>query len=257
MNQARQRIARYVGLGVAVRKQTEHKRVTMFPLMEADKDATVNVLVTTDECQASITLKIAENAEEAARIVKIVPRPESERVAWEREQERKRKIARARPMVERNPVVIVPNEGSTRRSDGPMSGEEIERQKRDEEARGRVSVQVQALGGYIWLYDGLQLGETEAASFRGLGARVTYGFTRLLSFEAELIGARTGSDARFDDVSFNDVDGDLVRSVPSRASDRGSPWLRMEAVSVRAGESSLVAREHKLQIAAHLRRTVI
>ena len=274
--------------GFDVRKQTEHRRLTMFPLEEADKDATVNVLVATDECQASITLKITENAEEAARIVRIVPRPESERAAWERERERKRKIARARPMAELEPLVIVPNKGSTRRSDGPlqldilhgwyellelflafdidnlgqspsevaeiavyrgdgrqiapdvvhvqqfgeddddrvalvpgmrkargflslphagegdirgltivlrdasgetlavasvddwdsrrqilvpMSDEEIERQKRDEEARGRVSVQVQALGGYIWLYDGLQLGKTAAASFRGLGGR--------------------------------------------------------------------------------------
>ena len=46
-----------------------------------------------------------------------------------------------------------------------------------------------------------------------VGARATYGFTRHFSIEAELMGARTGSDARFDNVSFNDVDGDLVRSV--------------------------------------------
>ena len=312
--------------GFDVRKQEKHSRVTMFPLKDADKDATVNVLVITDECHASITLKITDSVDEAARIVKVVPRPESERVVWQKEQERQRTIARARPMAESSPVVIVPKKLTTRRNGGPMyvdishgwwelrdlflafdidnqdrnpgevadllvfrgdgrpvaadivhvqqfagsndqrvafiparqkargfvslpnaaredirgltivlrdangetlavasvgdwesrrqilvpmSDEEIERQKRDEEARGRVSLHLQALGGYIWLEDGPALNELDATAFRGLSARVTYGFNRYVALEVEIAGGSSGK-ARFD--MFDGMSGDVVRS---------------------------------------------
>ena len=90
----------------------------------------------------------------------------------------------------------------------PMSDEEIERQKRDEEARGRVSLHLQVMGGYIWLEDGPESSELDATTFRGLSARVTYGFNRYWALEAEIAGGSSGQ-ARFD--MFDGMAGDVVR----------------------------------------------
>ena len=315
-----------------ISKNPEKKRLTMFPLADAKPDDTINYRVVTENCDASVTLKITDDPDEALRIARVIVRPESEREADERrrEEERRRKLERAAPMADLSPPVILPDRativttggpifvhiahgwweqeelflafdtlnnavlprriaqvlafdragrrlpidirhiqhtgpvevagdllavipgGSQARgflslpdaangdirgltiallgADGetlatasvgdwesrrqilvPMSDEEIERQKRDEEARGRVSVQVHALRGYIWLDDGLGGEELDATILRGLGIRTTYGINRLLMLTGEVAGASSDA-ARFDGISQGGMQGVLHRT---------------------------------------------
>ena len=117
----------------------------------------------------------------------------------------------------------------------PMSDEEIERQKRDEEARGQVSVHLRAMRGVIWLEDGTMLDEPEATVFNGFGARATYGFNRHIAIEAEFVGASSNS-ARFENVMLNGEEGDLERTASLarvhvggvlRIGDKTLPTLRL------------------------------
>ncbi len=80
-----------------------------------------------------------------------------------------------------------------------------------DENKGRVSVHVQALGGLFLAKDTLGFNRRDATLLTGLGARLTYGFTMHLNFEAELVAVTTG-EARFNDVMWDGLEGELARS---------------------------------------------
>ena len=82
------------------------------------------------------------------------------------------------------------------------------------EAR-RVVIGARLLGGACWVADGLP-NDTEgegldAAMCGGLSVRAAKGISELLALETEIIGARIG-EVRFDDVTFNGMQGDLIRT---------------------------------------------
>jgi hypothetical protein len=74
-----------------------------------------------------------------------------------------------------------------------------------------LSLHVQAVGGAIWLGDGIDLEELDATTLKGLGVRVEYELSKRLSVEGELMGASTG-DAEFRGVAYEGMQGDLMRS---------------------------------------------
>ena len=93
----------------------------------------------------------------------------------------------------------------------PLSPAEIERERRDRDARGRLSVNAQALRGVAWLGSGFPDGLLEPTTLSGLGARMTYGINRLVWVEVDLLAANSG-ESRFDNMTINDVQGELVRT---------------------------------------------
>ena len=118
----------------------------------------------------------------------------------------------------------------------PLSPEEIERERRDRDARGRLSINAQAVLGVAWLGTEQGAGPFEATSLSGIGGRVTYGLNRLFWFEATMIAAFTG-ESRFDRATFDGMEGELVRSATlGRAKFGGVLRLGKHIVpSVRAG----------------------
>ena len=79
--------------------------------------------------------------------------------------------------------------------------------EKDELADGRITLDVQALYGAIWLADGIGLNELGVAPLSGLGVRVGYGINRLLSFEGAVVGASSGA------ACFMAPAGELERSM--------------------------------------------
>jgi hypothetical protein len=93
----------------------------------------------------------------------------------------------------------------------PATPEQMEEKRREEEARGRVSVHLQAIVGAIWLTDGMGGSQPDAATLTGLGVRGTYSVNRLFAFEAGVMGAKTG-EASFADRTVGGMQGELARS---------------------------------------------
>ena len=77
---------------------------------------------------------------------------------------------------------------------------------------GKITVSLRATAGAAWLGDGLGADRQDAAFLSGAGVQVTYGLTKLLNLEAEIAGARS-RNARFDSMTFEDMDGELLRRV--------------------------------------------
>ncbi|MDH5641620.1 MAG: hypothetical protein OEY28_10025 [Nitrospira sp.] len=75
-----------------------------------------------------------------------------------------------------------------------------------DENEGRLGIHIQAVGGVIWLSDGVPQDPLDATGLQGLGARITYGLSKRLSFETEIMGAQTG------EACFAIMDGELTRS---------------------------------------------
>lgn len=106
-----------------------------------------------------------------------------------------------------------------------------ERAAKEDAEAGKMSVDLQGVYGAIWLANPLDKEQLDPTSLSGLGARITYGLTRRLNFEAEIIGARTG------EAGFQVMDGELMRrAVVGRAQggmmfrfgeDRFRPLVRL------------------------------
>ena len=79
------------------------------------------------------------------------------------------------------------------------------------ENEGKLTINLQAIGGVIWLGDGLEQNKLEPTTLQGLSVRVSYGLHRLFSVETEIVGAGSGQ-ASFNDMSYNNMDGTLHRS---------------------------------------------
>jgi opacity protein-like surface antigen len=109
------------------------------------------------------------------------------------------------------PVVAAVDEWRNNPFFTPKSKAEIEEEKLEKAAKGRVSLHVQAMVGGIWLANPQDDADLDPTSVKGLGARVTYGFNRYVGFEADVVGAKSG-ESRFEDVDFNGQQGDLLRS---------------------------------------------
>jgi hypothetical protein len=75
----------------------------------------------------------------------------------------------------------------------PVSADELD-------ARGRITLAVQGIGGAMWLPNPANADELAAARVSGLGIRVSYGINRMLAFEADVLGMSAG-EATFDDDS--------------------------------------------------------
>jgi len=73
-----------------------------------------------------------------------------------------------------------------------------------------VTLSIKALGGAIWLSDGLNNGRLGQTSFRGAGVRVTYGFTKYVNIEVEAAGASTG-EACIEHIEYQGMQGELFR----------------------------------------------
>jgi hypothetical protein len=74
----------------------------------------------------------------------------------------------------------------------------------------RISVHVQAFMGGIWLANPLDKEEIDPTTVKGLGVRIAYELSPRLLFEADLVAASTG-ESRFDEATYNGIQGDLVR----------------------------------------------
>lgn len=87
---------------------------------------------------------------------------------------------------------------------------EAERQKREAKEKERVTVHVSGMAGGIWLPQSQTENRLDATSMSGLGAQITYAFNRNWLVETSVTGASTG-EAHFDNVSFNGMQGELLR----------------------------------------------
>ena len=76
------------------------------------------------------------------------------------------------------------------------------------EPEREMSLSLSASYGAAWLADGMGLNELDATVLRLASVRVTVAFTELIHVEGQLAIARSGA-ARFDDVSFNNMSGNL------------------------------------------------
>ena len=112
-------------------------------------------------------------------------------------------VARAEEQLRREKAVIDEAEEQLRRDRAARERAEAE--------RGRVSLHVEALGGAIWLGDGLEQRKPTATSLTGLAVRAVYGFNQWVAFEGWIMGAGTGQ-ARFTGMTIGEQDGTLVRS---------------------------------------------
>lgn len=83
--------------------------------------------------------------------------------------------------------------------------------RKDWLARGRVSLQLQALYGALWLPSPADSEDIDATSVKGLGLRGTYGFNTMLSVAAEIVGASSGK-ASYGEVMHEGMTGDLTQS---------------------------------------------
>lgn len=92
----------------------------------------------------------------------------------------------------------------------PKPHDQIERERRDREALGRVTLQLQPLFGAMWLANPLEDSPLGMASVNGFSVRAAYGFNRFLSVEGELSGAFSGP-ARFSGMAYNNMQGVLTR----------------------------------------------
>ena len=93
----------------------------------------------------------------------------------------------------------------------PVPDGDLEAERRDREARGRITLQVQPTYGAVWLANPLVDGAQGATSLTGGSVRVSYGINRLFAFEGELSGASSGS-VRFDGMMFQNEPGQLTRN---------------------------------------------
>jgi hypothetical protein len=76
---------------------------------------------------------------------------------------------------------------------------------------GRVAVALKGFLGGIWLTNPLDKEDSDATTLVGLGARATYYFNSIIGVEGDMAAGRAG-EARFNDVDYNGVQGDIVRS---------------------------------------------
>jgi hypothetical protein len=119
-------------------------------------------------------------------------------------------VARAEEHQRRERAVIEEAERQLRLARAESEREEAERE-REEAERGRISLHIEALGGAIWLGDGLKQDLLDATSLKGLAVRAVYGFNQWVAFEGAIMGAGTGQ-ARFSGMTIDEQEGTLVRS---------------------------------------------
>ena len=93
----------------------------------------------------------------------------------------------------------------------PVPEGDLEQERQDREARGRVTIQVQPMYGVMWLANPLLDGQLDSTSLRGLGVRASYGVNRLFALEGEIVGASSGN-ARFDGMTFQNMEGIVTRN---------------------------------------------
>ena len=76
---------------------------------------------------------------------------------------------------------------------------------------GKITLSLAAAYGVVWLEDGLDASQLDGTDLRLFGGWVTYGFTEKINGEALIVLGNSGQ-ARFADMTINDVQGDLLRN---------------------------------------------
>ena len=76
---------------------------------------------------------------------------------------------------------------------------------------GKITLSLAAAYGMVWFEDGLGASQLDGTDLRLLGGWVTYGFTEKINGEAFIVLGNSGQ-ARFANMTINDVQGDLLRN---------------------------------------------